>query len=87
MGVGGRICTVPHCLSASHWEVIIFLSLACLLALLGPQNSESINSSFKRCDHVNLRESIYIDKEVDADPESEQTRPDILDCNPQGDHC
>lgn len=58
--------------------------MAWLLAQLGPQNRESIQTSFEHSLHERLREHIKVEKPVDADPEDEQPRPNISNRNAQG---
>lgn len=62
----------------------IFLSMACPLPHLAPQNRKSIHSSFEHCLHETLPFLLEVDVTVNAEPKGKQTRPDISDGETQG---
>ena len=54
-GVGGRICTAPSRPTSLNFGFAAILWLAWLLVHLGPQNRESIHTTFKRRFHKVLQ--------------------------------
>lgn len=84
IGVGGRNRTALRSFGSDLWARANFLLMACPLATQAPQNRESIHTSFEHSVHVSLREPAKVENQVYAEPESEQTRPNISDGDTQG---
>lgn len=84
IGVGGRNRTALRSPGLDLWARANLLLMACLLATQAPQNRKSIHTSFEHCLHVSLRQPVKVENQVYAEPESEQTRPNISDGETQG---
>ena len=81
---GGRNRTALRSPGFDLWARAGFLLMACLLATQAPQNRESIHTSFEHCLYVSLRQPVKVENQACAEPESEQTRPNISDGETQG---